>query len=39
MERFVLPIFAVFGFLSALFMDTGEAPAVTQNSKSQIEYD
>lgn len=42
MERLILPIFAVFGFLGSIFMD-GQAESgiskVTQTSKAEIEYD
>jgi hypothetical protein len=41
MEKLIIPVFAVFGFLGSLFFDSGENTAanVTQTSKSQIEYD
>ena len=42
MERFILPMFAVFGFFSSLFMDGGRESGVakvTQTNKAQVEYD
>ena len=42
MEKFIIPVFAVFGFLGSLFLggpgDSLESN-VTRTSKSQIEYD
>ena len=42
MERLILPIFAVFGFFSSLFMDTGSASgvaSVTQTQKADFQGD
>jgi len=42
MERLILPIFAVFGFFSSLFLDTGSASgvaSVTQTNKASLEGD
>ena len=42
MERFILPMFAVFGFFSSLFMDGGRESGVakvTQTSKADIQGD
>ncbi len=42
MEKLIIPVFAVFGFLGSLFVDgaeTSNSSNVTKTSKSQIEYD
>ena len=42
MERLILPIFAVFGLFSSLFMDIGSESGIgkiTYTNKAQIEYD
>ena len=42
MEKFIIPVFAVFGFLGSLFMDGAEsnsASNVTQTSRATLEGD
>ena len=42
MERLILPVFAVFGFLASMFFEsssTNSTGKITQTGKAQAEYD